>query len=203
MTDFNRVLQGIGVGSSLAATFAGPLDHACVRFGINTPDRQAAFLAQTAHECGMFQRLVENLNYSAVGLRKTWPARFNEADALAYARKPERIANRAYGGRNGNGNEASGDGWKFIGRGAIQITGRSNYAACGAALGLDLIAHPELLEQPDHACMSAAWFWKANGCNELADAGLFEQIGRKINGGTNGADERRTLWIKARKAMGL
>lgn len=203
MTDLAAVLRAIGVADAVVATFAEPMDHACVTFQISTPDRKAAFIPQAAHESGMFRRLVENLNYSAQGLRSTWPARFNEVDAVALARQPERIANRVYSGRMGNGNEASGDGWRFRGRGLIQVTGRSNYAACGKAIGLDLLTHPELLEIPVNAAMSAAWFWKSNGCNELADAGLFDAITKKINGGTNGAAERRALWIKARKSMGL
>lgn len=203
MTDFHAALKAIGVKDGTAQKFASPLDHACVRFQINTADRQAAFLAQVGHESGLFSRTVENLNYSAAGLRATWPARFTEADAQSLARQPERIANRVYGGRMGNGNEASGDGFRFIGRGCIQVTGKSNYEACGAALGLPLTTQPELLEQPEHGCASAAWFWTTNGCNELADAGLFDKITRKINGGTHGADERRALWLKARKALGL
>src|SRR5690606_6779021 len=119
------------------------------------------------------------LNYSAQGLAAIWPARFRGADgkpnarALALARKPEAIANAVYGGRLGNGPEASGDGWRYRGRGVIQTTGRANYRETGRALGVDLEGIPQLLEQPRYAALSAAWFWAEHGLNELADAGKF------------------------------
>jgi putative chitinase len=101
----------------------------------------------------------------------------------------------------GNGDEASGDGWRYRGRGLIQITGKENYAACGSALGLPLLDHPELLEKPDGAAMSAAWFWQTHGCNELADVASFSTITRRINGGLNGQDDRVRYWIKAKSAL--
>jgi putative chitinase len=104
-------------------------------------------------------------------------------------------------GRADLGNTAAGDGSKYRGRGLIQITGRANYAACGEALGIDLINHPELLEQPQHACMSAAWFWATKGLNTLADAGDFERITRRINGGFNGQADRLKLWVKASEVL--
>lgn len=119
--------------------------------------------------------------------------------AIAVARKPEQIANIVYGNRMGN--NALGDGWKYRGRGLIQITGKYNYSACGEALGLDLIAQPELLEKPQHACISAAWFWATNGLNTLADAGKFEAITQRINGGQNGAADRQALYYRALKVL--
>ena len=115
------------------------------------------------------------------------------------ARKPQLIASIVYGNRMGN--TAPGDGWKYRGRGLIQITGKGNYRACGEALGLELVAEPELLEKPQHACMSAAWFWATNGLNTLADAGDLYQITQRINGGQNGATDRQALYTRALKVL--
>lgn len=178
-----------------------------LRFSLTTPTRQSAFLAQAAHESAGFTRLTENLNYSATGLAATWPGRFRGADgqpsALARAlhRRPEAIANVVYANRMGNGPEASGDGWRYRGRGLLQITGRAQYQRCGAALGLPLVEQPDLLALPEPAVLSAAWFWQVNGLNELADAGDFEAIARRINGGLNGLAERRALWAKFREVL--
>ena len=182
-----------------AGVFAPVLNTAMGKFGIVTPARMAAFIAQIGHESGQLTRLVENLNYSAEGLMKTWPSRFELPLATAAARKPERIANIAYSGRMGN--TAPGDGWKYRARGLIQITGRDNYAACGEALGLDLLNSPERLEQPQYAAMSAAWFWHRAGLNTLADAGDFLLITKRINGGTNGLADRKALYDRALKVL--
>ncbi len=187
----------------VAGVFVTAINAAIARYRIDSPVRLAAFLAQIGHESAQLTRLVENLNYSAQGLANTWPTRYalaavgrppvpNEL-ALRLARRPELIANNVYADRMGNGPEASGDGWRYRGRGLIQITGRANYAAAGAALSLDLVAQPDLLEQPEHAAMSAAQFWSINGLNQLADAGRFGEITRRINGGMNGQAERIAL----------
>jgi putative chitinase len=183
------------------ARFVTPLADACAEWGIDTPLRLAAFLAQIAHESGQFRALVENLNYSAEALLRVFPRHFNAAQAAAYARQPERIAARAYANRMGNGDETSGDGWHYRGRGLIQVTGRSNYAACGAALGLDLIVQPELLEQPGPASRSAAWFWHRNGLNRPADARDIETITRRINGGLTGLEDRKAHYARACAAL--
>lgn len=190
------------------------LNEAMDRFAITTADRQAAFLAQVAHECGVSAltikvRLVENLNYSAQGLRATWPSRFPSMDLAAhYARKPELIANRVYAGRYGNGDEASGDGWRFRGRGLIQLTFRDNYVWMGELLGMDLRAHPDLLEQPFNAALSAAAFWEARGCNELADDlpaddddADYRRITKVINGGYHGLRDRQARWQRTKAAV--
>ena len=176
------------------------LNNALIRWDISTPARVIAFLAQCGHESGGFKHLVENLNYSAAALRATWPARFSAADAVAMERKPERIAERAYGGRMGNGPEGSGDGFRYRGRGIIQLTGRDNYKRAGDAIGLDFVAQPELLEQPDWAASSAGWFWATNGCNALADAGDFLAVTKRINGGTNGLADRQA-WLAKVQAI--
>jgi len=164
------------------------------RFGITTPLRMAHFLATVWHESAGLTRTVENLNYSAQGLRRTFPKYFPTA-ALAnqYARKPQAIANRVYANRMGNGNEASGDGWRYRGRGLIQLTGRSNYQAYqnSAFCNGDLMGHPEWLSQYPGALKSAMWFWWKNGCNELADRDDATAVCRRVNGGLNGLDERK------------
>ena len=125
------------------------------------------------------------------------------ATALDFGRQPQRIANRVYASRLGNGDEASGDGWRFRGRGLIQITGRENYRTCGGALGLDLEASPELLEQPPAASRSAAWFWHSRDLNRLADDGNLEAITKRINGGLTGYADRKTHYAHALKAFGV
>ncbi len=195
-----QLLQILPNAGQVAGVFVPVLNTAMSRYQIVGAKRMAAFIAQVGHESGQLTRLVENLNYSADALRMTWPNRFDADMASAIARKPEQIANIAYGNRMGN--IASGDGWKYRGRGLIQITGKNNYHACGEALGLDLIAQPELLEKPQYACMSAAWFWATNGLNTLADAGKFDAITQRINGGQSGAADRQALYAKALKVLG-
>ena len=194
-----QLLQILPNASQVAGIFVPVLNTAMNRYQIVGAKRIAAFVAQVGHESGHLTRLVENLNYTADALRMTWPSRFDAGLASATARKPEQIANIAYGKRMGN--TAPGDGWKYRGRGLIQITGQNNYRVCGEALGLDLIAQPELLEKPQHACMSAAWFWAANGLNSLADAGKFGAIIQRINGGQNGAADRQALYVRALKVL--
>lgn len=175
-----------------------PLNAAALTHDISTSLRARMWLAQCAHESMGFTRLVENMRYSAAALRRTWPNRFSEHDAQAMQYDEVRIAERAYGGRNGNRPEGSGDGYKYRGRGLIGITFVDNYRACGDAMGADLLARPELLERPQFAAWSAGWFWKRNGCNELADAGDYEAITRRINGGLNGWDDRMAWLDKLR-----
>lgn len=194
-----QLLQILPSSSPVAGVFVFALNEAMARFKIEGRLRVAAFLAQVGHESGQLRTLVENLNYSAEGLMKTWPSRFDLVRATAAARKPEQIANIVYAGRMGN--TEPGDGWKYRGRGLFQVTGRTNYAACGEALGLDLINQPELLEQPQYAAMSAAWFWSKKGLNTLADQGDFVKITRRINGGTNGMADRQALYDKALKVL--
>ena len=181
--------------------FVNPLVEACAEFGIDTPLRQAAFLAQIAHESGQLRTLIENLNYSAEALLRVFPRHFDVGQATAYARHPQRIGSRVYANRMGNGDEASGDGWRYRGRSLIQITGHDNYAACGAALGLDLIAQPELLEQPGPAARSAGWFWHRHGLSRPADARDIETITRRINGGLTGLEDRKAHYARACAAL--
>jgi putative chitinase len=159
-------------------------------FEINTPERVAMFLAQTAHESGNYSAVSENLNYSAKALMAFWPKKFAGV-AEQYARLPEKIANRAYCDRMGNGNEASGDGYKYRGRGAIQLTGKDNYTACGKALGLDLVNDPDQVAQNPVAILSAGWFWDTRRLNQWADKGDVLTVTKRINGGTIGLEDRK------------
>jgi putative chitinase len=165
------------------------LTAAFQRFDISTPERQAAFIGQCAHESGNFKTLQENLNYSAKGLHATWPSRFaSEEAAQPFHRNPEKIANKVYSGRMGNTDE--GDGWKYRGRGLIQLTGKDNYRLASDALGVDLVADPELVLSKEYAALTAAWYWNKRGLNKEADAKDFTGMTKKINGGTIGLADR-------------
>lgn len=170
--------------------FVEPLSNTCAEFDISTPERMAAFIAQCGHESGNLKYVKENLNYSAQGLLKTFPKYFDGGNVGRYDRNPEAIANRVYANRMGNGPEESGDGWRFRGRGLIQLTGRVNYEKCGAGLNIDLMADPTYLETPEGAARSAGWFWYVNRLNTLADAGDIKTMTKKINGGYIGLDDR-------------
>ena len=157
---------------------------------IESPNRIAGFLAQTSHESGKYKFLVENLNYSDKGLLKTFPKYFNESNVMEYARKPEAIANRVYANRMGNGDEASGDGWKYCGRGLIQLTGKNNYQAFADSEQMDIEELPNYLTTYVGAVRSALWFWNKNTLTVTADAGDLVMMTKKINGGTHGLAER-------------
>ena len=164
------------------------------KFQINTPLRLAHFLAQCGHESGGFRATQENLNYSAKGLNGIFKKYFpTEASAAAYARNPQKIANKVYGGRMGNGLEASGDGYKFRGRGYIQLTGKDNYTAFGKAIGEDICANPDKVAST-YALLSAAWFFSKNGLHKMADGGATDavvtSITKRVNGGTIGLADR-------------
>lgn len=198
-----KLIECLGCVPEKAAQWADPLTQAMECYQITSPARQAAFLATIGHESGIFTCLEENLNYGAKGLLATFPTHFSTAQADLYARKPEKIANHAYELRMGNGAESTGDGWKYRGRGLIQLTGRESYAACGSALGLDLIGCPERLLEEVPAAMSAGWEWDSKRCNGAADAGDFQRVTKLINGGLNGYEARCTLWAKAKTALGV
>jgi putative chitinase len=164
------------------------------KFEINTPLRLAHFLAQCGHESGGFKVVKENLNYGAKGLRSIFGKYFpTDALALAYERKPEKIANKVYANRMLNGDEASGDGYKFCGRGYIQLTGKENYTNFGKAIGVDLTATPDLVAT-QYPLLSAAWFFHKNGLHKLADAGATEaavtSVTKRVNGGVIGLADR-------------
>ena len=170
------------------------LQKAFDKFQINTPLRVSHFLAQVMHESGNFKFLSENLNYSADGLKKIFGKYFPDTLSESYARKPEKIGSRVYASRMGNGDEASKDGFKFKGRGYIQLTGKNNYTAFGKSLNEDIVANPDKLATPEYGMLSAAWFWNTNGLNEIADKGSSKEIiikvTKKVNGGTIGLEDR-------------
>ncbi len=168
-----ELLSIMPAAAQRAALYAPHLTEAMREYGIDTAPRQAAFLAQVAHESG----------------------------SLKYMR--EIADGSEYEGRADLGNTQHGDGVRFAGRGPIQITGRANYARCAQALNMPLLEQPQLLEQPAAGCLASAWWWREHGCNELADANKFGRITKIINGGYNGLDERLDHWIRARKVLGL
>ena len=184
---------------SVLANFVDPINKVIEDFDINTPERISMFLAQVGHESGGLTKLHENLNYKAARLTQIFPKYFKDVDPDDYANNPERIANRVYASRMGNGDEQSGDGYRFRGRGAIQLTGRSNYTSCGSDLEVNLIENPDWLETPEGAIMSAAWFWDQRDLNDYADKNDVLTVTKKINGGTIGLDERKELYEEALK----
>ena len=166
---------------------------------INTPERVAGFIAQTAHESGEYRRLSENLNYSASRLNVVFPKYFQRAgrDANAYHRQPEKIANVVYANRMGNGNTASGDGWKFRGRGIMQLTGKNNYSAFARVMDMSLDEVVDYVETKKGAVDSACWFWDSRNLNREADELDIVEMTRLINGGTHGLDDRERRWRHA------
>jgi putative chitinase len=180
-----------------------PLNKTFEKYEINTPTRQAGFIGQCGHESANFKTLEENLNYSAKGLMATWPSRFPTIEiATQFERNPEKIANKVYGGRADLGNTEDGDGWRFHGRGLIQLTGRSNYTVCGLALDRPFAEQPELVLEPENACLSAGWFFNKRGLNALADSEDWTTMTKRINGGTIGLQDRINKIHKAMDILG-
>lgn len=196
---------------ALAAILGGPAERGALWLphvqrvaadaDLSSLDRLAAFLAQTGHESLGYSLLEEGLNYSAKALLATWPRRFTPETAAACARKPERIANIAYANRFGNGDEASGDGWRYRGRGLVQVTFKENYIACGKAIGGDFVAAPSALALPSWAALSAGWYWTTRKLNDIVDGGDFEAATRAINGGTHGHADRLARYERARAVL--
>jgi putative chitinase len=185
-------LKKMHIDPSLADAFNETFD----RFGISTPVQQASWIGQCGHECGNFKILEENLNYRAATLLKLFPRTpkrawgFTPEEAAAYEKQPQRIANRIYGNRMGNRDEASGDGYRFRGSGFLQLTGHSNFYHAGQALGEDFVMQPELVRTPKYAAMTAGWFWQTHKLNQYADSRDFLMMTKRINGGTIGLDDR-------------
>lgn len=167
------------------------LNETFQRFNIVTPLQQASFIGQCGHECGNFKTLEENLNYKAETLMKLWKTRFPTIEiANEYARNPKKIANKVYASRMGNRDESSGDGFRFRGRGCIQLTGHANYFHAGQACGEDFVMNPDLVATPKYAAMTAGWFWDTHKLNKFADIRDFTMMTKKINGGTIGLNDR-------------
>lgn len=204
--------QAAGISEALAARWWPHVERALFEFGILQPQRVAAWIAQVGHESKGFSTLAESFDYAVDGLVATFGKRMPVDLARILGRQPgeravplerqQRIASIVYAGRYGNGDAASGDGWRFSGHGLKQVTFADNHRECGHALGVDLIAHPDRLATDDTlAARSAAWFWYANGCNQLADRGDFVQLTKRINGGTNGLDDRQQRWLRAQQFL--
>jgi len=206
-----QIATSTGAKLATAQVWQTALVNAMDDFDINTPSRQAAFLAQIGHESAGLAAVVENLNYSAASLLKIFGNHFSPITARQYANKPEMIANHVYALRNGNGSEQSGDGWTYRGRGPIQLTGLRNYAGSRDRLRRlygtnvpDFVVHPEAIELPEWGAACAAMYWQTNGCNAFADVGKFDAITRAINGTAMvGKNERQNLWDKAKEALGV
>lgn len=189
---------------SVLAQYIDGLNQVGSHYGLfEDPRRIAAFLAQVAHESGGFNFVQENLNYGAKGLMNTFKRYFPSEDlAKQYERKPEKIANRVYANRMSNGDEASGDGYKFCGRGLIQLTGRANYTKFAQDLGISLDETVAYLETPEGAVSSAGWFWDQNNLNQWCDKDDFVTLTKRINGGTIGLEDRKHHYELALKLLG-
>ncbi|MEQ9262773.1 MAG: peptidoglycan-binding protein [Owenweeksia sp.] len=190
---------------SRLAMFCPALNRQLPDYQITSPLRQAHFLAQIAHESAQLNTTIENLNYSAKALRSVFGKYFpSDEMANAYARQPEKIGSRIYADRMGNGNETSTEGWKFRGRGLIQLTGKDNYRRFGQATGSDYIQNPEPVDtDADIAVQAACWYWNIHKLNHYADADDIRSITRKINGGYNGMDDREALLKRAKQAFNI
>lgn len=212
----NNLQAATGCSPALAATYAEHIAEACRLFQIDTPRRVAAFVAQIAHESAGFTATEERLSYSAERLQQLgrangpgsrWAAAAAQADRLA--RNPQRLANFVYANRMGNGDEASGDGWKYRGRGLKQLTGKANYEAIGDTVrekvpaAPSFVAYPDTVKDPRWAALSAGAFWHDNELNELADLEKFREITKRVNGGLIGYDDRVAVYRRARRAFGV
>lgn len=177
------------------------LDEKLFTIGVVEPEHIAAFIAQTGHESVNFNVLEENLNYSADGLRRIFGKYFRDVTPEAYARNPRKIASRVYANRMGNGSESTGDGWRFRGRGILQVTGRFNYEKCSSYIFNDrmvLLDDPDMLLEKEYALMSAIWFWDVN---QLKDIRSFTDLTKRINGGTHGIEDRILRYKRALKVL--
>lgn len=208
------ITAGCGAAPARAAAMLAPLQAACDRFSISTSRlRVAAFLAQIGHETGGLTQFAESFNYNVAGLRATF-RRMTPALAASLGRQPgapalplatqQKIANIVYAGQMGNGDAASGDGWRYRGSGTMQLTFHDNFEAFGAECGIDAVGNPDLVRtDPATAALAGAWFWFANGCNTLADAQSFDSITRRINKAMEGKDQRDALYKAALLALGV
>lgn len=195
-------LAKILVGNPYVEHWYEALNTILPDYEIYTLQRASAFVAQCAHESGNFRLLKENLNYQASSLTRVWPRLFPADVAAKYAHKPEKIANRAYSNRMGNGPEESGDGWKYCGRGLIQLTGKANYQAFAESLEMKVEDVPEYLGTFEGATQSASWFWETNNLNHWADTNDMKNLTRAINGGYLGLEERISHYNHAMQVLG-
>jgi len=192
-------LHALGIGIE----WSEPLTTTFTAFGISDTKQQSAFIGQCAHESNHFKALQENLNYRPETLAKLFAHHFKDSEELQkYSHHPEMIANRIYQKRMGNRDEASGDGWRFHGRGLIQLTGHDNYYHCGQSIQKDLVQNPDLVATPMYASLSAGWFWSTHGCNAFAEREDWVGLTKRINGGTIGLEDRISLTKHALSVLG-
>ena len=213
LVTLEQLQQAAGITQPRALKWLSPLNAAMSEFSIDTPLRQAGFIAQIGHESQRFSSISENLNYrDAQRLAMIFRSDFDrdknrkiDADELEFARRyignPQAIANFVYANQGGNGPESSGDGWRYRGRGLIQVTLKNNYHACGQSLNIDLLNNPDLLLEPFNAARSAAWYWHSNGCNTAADQANVVEVTRKINPALLGLNDRAMLFEKSRRVL--
>jgi len=211
MLTLSKFQQATGVSPALAQKWFPVVNAAMQKYGINTPLRQAHFLAQVGHESSGFVHTEESLNYRYGALLAMFGHRIGEDDALKYGRvdsgpnahpaDQKMIGSIIYADRNGNGDRNTGDGYRYRGRGLIQVTGKANYAALVKQLGVDIVKNPELLTQPQYAAESAAAWWGNHGLNSVADSDDVTRITRIINGGTNGLEDRKARLTKAKGVL--
>ena len=200
-----EMLKEMGVSAEDAEQYVEDLENVLPKYGIaDSKLRLAHFFSQVLHESGCMRYDMENLNYSAKALRAVFGKYFKtKREAEAYARQPEKIANRVYAKRMGNGSEASGDGWKYRGRGLIQLTGKNNYKAFAAWIGDDRIIDDPDLVAAEYAVQSAVFYWDKNKLNKIADRDDVERLTRRINGGLNGLAHRKELLNKANGLLAM
>lgn len=198
-------LIAAGVQPTQAKQFAPHIEAACQRFEIKTLSQRAAFIAQAMHESSNFTRLEESTYYSTPERIHATFARLRTVPLATlgakYIKNPQALANLAYANINGNGDESSGDGWRYRGRGLFQLTGRANYMAAGDAAGRPYKEQPELVAQPLDAAMTAGWFWSTSRLNSILDRGGVDQVSKRVNGGFNGMIERRELYRRVLESM--
>ena len=190
-------LQKLGI----SAVWVDPLNQTFERFGLDTKMEQACFIGQFSYESNHFKDLAENLNYRAETLVKLWPKRFTPELAAQYAHQPEKIANFIYANRMGNRDEASGDGWRFRGSGLCQLTGHDNFYHAGKALGVDLVANPDLARTSQYAAATAGWFWQTHNCDKYANSQDYNGLTKVINGGLFGAEQRVATMKQAQTVL--
>ncbi len=192
------------VNWSYAQQYVSFFDTVLPKYNIDTPLRQAHFLAQVAHESGGFKFVKENLNYSAKALYGVFRKYFPSLDAAnLYARKPEKIANKVYANRLGNGPESSGEGYKYRGRGLIQLTGKANYTSFSGSAGIDAVANPDQVASPEFALASACWYWQSRKINQYADADDIHMVTKRVNGGYNGLESRMHYLEEFKKLLNV
>lgn len=190
------------IGQELSDKYFVPLTQTFAKYSIDSKLRQANFLAQVLHESNGLKVMSENLNYSTEGLLKTFPKYYTEVTAKLHARQPEKIANHVYANRGGNGNEMSGDGWRYRGRGAMQLTLKDNYAQFKKDTGIDVVTNPDMVaNDPNVAILVAGWYWNKHTLNILADKDDVLAITRVVNGGVNGIVDRKAWLDKSKIAL--